>query len=263
MKQRLISAFIMAIILIPLVLIGGMPFRIGVALIGILAYKEILDLKGFDNYPKGVAVLGLVAMLLLVFSNRELSYSTFGLDYRYIATSVLLMLLPSVFYFNTKKYTTKEAFELLGFVLFLGITLNLITNILIYDKMYFFLIIIVTVLTDTFAYITGMMIGKHKVTKISPKKSLEGYVGGVIMSTILSSIFYMTFIGNAPLGTVVPILVLLSLVCEVGDLFYSAIKREHDIKDFSNLIPGHGGVLDRIDSLTFVTITFILLRNLI
>lgn len=263
MKQRLISASIMAIILIPLVLIGGLPFRIGVALIGILAYREVLDLKGMDNYPKGMVVLGLVVMLMLIFSNRELTYSTLGLDYRYISFSILTMLLPSVFYFNTKKYTTSEAFELTGFVLFLGITLNLITNILIYDKMYFFLIIVVTILTDTFAYLTGMAIGKHKVTKISPKKSLEGYIGGVIMSTILSSIFYMTFIGNAPLGTLIPILIVLSLVCEVGDLFYSAVKREHDIKDFSNLIPGHGGVLDRIDSLTFVTIAFVLLRNLI
>lgn len=263
MKKRIISAVIMAIICIPLVLIGGLPFRVGVGILGILAYKEIIGLKGVKKYPSGVVVLGLVIMLLLIFSNREMTYATLGLDYRYIAVTFLVMFLPTVFYYGTKKYTTREAFELTGFVLFLGITMNLISNILIYDKAYFFLILLVTILTDTFAYFTGVMIGKHKVTKISPNKSLEGYIGGIVMGTVLSSIYYMTAIGSASLWAVVPCLGILSFVCELGDLFYSAIKREWEIKDFSNLIPGHGGILDRIDSLTFVTLVFVLLRAFI
>lgn len=263
MKKRIISAIIMAIICIPLILIGGLPFRIGVGILAILAYKEIIDLKGMKNYPKLVVVLGLIVLLSLVFSNRDIVFSTIGLDYKYIVFTFLAMFLPTIFYYDSKKYTTKEAFELTGFIMFLGITLNLLSNILIYEKNYFFLIVLVTILTDTFAYFTGMAIGKHKVTKISPKKSLEGYIGGIVMGTILSSIFYMTFIGNESLVTVVPALLILSIVCELGDLFYSAIKREHDIKDFSNLIPGHGGILDRIDSLTFVTIAFVLIRGLL
>lgn len=263
MKKRIISAVIMAIICIPLLLIGGIPFRIGVGVIGILAYKEILDLKGVKNYPRAVTVIGLVVMLLLILSNREITYNTIGLDYRYIVFSCLALLLPAVIFYSSNKYTVKDAFTLLGFELFVGIALNLISNILIYDRAYFFLILLVTILTDTFAYFTGTMIGKHKVTKISPNKSLEGYVGGVVMATILSSIYYMTFIGNATLGSATIVIVVLSLVCELGDLFYSAIKREYGIKDFSQLIPGHGGILDRIDSLTFVTIAFVLLRTFI
>lgn len=260
MKQRITSAIAMAIICIPLVLIGGLPFRIFVGILGILAYKEIIDLKGINNYPKSVVVIGLAVMLLLVFSNRELTYTSLGLDYRYIVFSFLAITLPTIFYYGSNKYTTKEAFELLGWVTFLGITLNLISNILIYEKAYFFLIILVTILTDTFAFFTGMSIGKHKATKISPKKSWEGYIGGIVMGTILSAIYYNTFIGNVALTKVVPVIVAMSLVCELGDLFYSAVKREHGIKDFSNLIPGHGGILDRIDSLTFVTLVFVLLR---
>lgn len=253
----------MAVICIPLIIIGGLPFRIGVGILGILAYKEIIELKGMKKYPKGVVLLGLVVLLLLIFSNREMTYATLGLDYRYIVFAFLAMFLPTIFYYNTKKYTTREAFELTGFILFLGITMNLISNILIYDKPYFFLILLVTILADTFAYFTGMMIGRHKVTKISPNKSLEGYIGGIAMSTVLSSIYYMTFIGNASLWSVVPCLAILALVGELGDLFYSAIKRDWDIKDFSNLIPGHGGILDRIDSLTFVTLAYMLLRAFI
>lgn len=263
MKKRVISAVVMMAVCIPLLVIGGIPFRILAGVIGILGYIEMLELKGLKNYPKIMQVVGLLVMLLLVFSNKDVTFSTIGLNYNYIALSFLLMFLPTVFYYGTDKYTTSDALYLTSFVMFLGIILNLLSNILIYDKMYFILIILVTVLTDTFAFFTGIMIGKHKVTKISPKKSLEGYIGGAVMSTILTSIFYMTLIGNEPLIKVIPVIFGLSIVCELGDLFFSAIKREKNIKDFSNLIPGHGGILDRIDSLTFVTLAFILLRGFI
>jgi len=261
MKKRVLSALVMAVICIPLIIIGGIPFRIAVGILGILAYKEILDLKGIKEYPKVVVAIGLLVMLLLIFSNRDIFYMGIGLDYRYIAAAFIAMFIPTLFYFDSKKYTIKDAFLLTSFIMFVGISFNLVSNVLIYEKPYFFLIILVTILTDTFAYFTGSAIGKHKVTSISPNKSLEGYIGGILMGTILSAIFYMTFIGNASLWSVIPSLIVMAIVCELGDLFYSAIKREYDIKDFSNLIPGHGGILDRVDSLTFVVMAFILLRS--
>lgn len=263
MKKRIISAAIMALICIPLVIIGGIPFRIAVGILGIMAYKEYIELKGHKNYPLPVIILGLLSLILLIYSNRDILYSTIGLDYRYLMAVFIVMFLPVVFCYSSQKYTYKDAMNLTGFIIFLGLILNLCTNILIYEKSYFFLLVIITIMTDTFAYFTGMAIGKHKVTKISPKKSLEGYIGGVLMGTIISSIYYMTFIGASPLYKVVPVIAILSIVCEIGDLFYSAIKREEDIKDFSNLIPGHGGILDRIDSLTFVIAVFVLLHGII
>jgi len=263
MKKRIISAAVMIAILIPLMIIGGLPFKIAVGLIAIIGYKEFVSLKGLKNYPAGVLISGLVALLSLVYSNNDELFGIIGLNYKYLMFTALILLVPVVFYYNTKKYDYKDALELTGFVIFFGIIMNLLTNILIYEKAYFFMLLLVTIFTDTFAYFTGVSVGKHKATKISPKKSWEGYIGGTIMGTILTTIYYVTFIGAAPLLKVILVITLLSIAAHIGDLFFSAIKRQKDIKDFSNLIPGHGGVLDRIDSFTFVLMTFVLLYGII
>ena len=110
--------------------------------------------------------------------------------------------------------------------------------------------------TDIFAYIIGKSIGKHKFSKVSPKKSIEGCIGGTIGSIVLMLIY--TFIANTYWGTnysyafILGIGIILSLVGQIGDFAASSIKRFVGIKDFSNLIPGHGGMLDRIDSLIFL-----------
>lgn len=264
MKKRTISAAIMIIVLVPLLIIGGIPFRIAMGIIAALGYKEILDLKGIKNYPKFISIIGLVVLLVLLYSSHDILGSV-GLGYEFLAFAFLALLAPTIFYFGDKsKYSTSDAFKLLGFILFLGISLNIITNLVVYEKKLFILILLVSTLTDTFAYLTGMAIGKHKgVTKISPNKSIEGFIGGILMGTSLTTIYYVTFIGDSTLIRIIPVVLLLSISCCLGDLFFSAIKREKDIKDFSNLIPGHGGVLDRIDSITFVALMFVLLRGLL
>lgn len=263
MKKRIISAAIMLAITIPLILIGGVPFKIFSACIGILAYREIMNLKGIRKYPLPVVLLGLVSMLLLTIPNTSLAYNFVGLDFKRIIGVFFLMFIPVIYYYGKNNYTHKDAFYLSTFISLIGISLNLLTNILITNKPYFWLILIVTIMTDTFAYFTGVMIGKHKFTKISPNKTIEGCIGGLAMGMILSSIYYMMFIGSVAFYRVILCTLFMAIMCEVGDLFFSAIKREYNIKDFSKLIPGHGGVLDRLDSLTFVTLAYVLINAFI
>ena len=110
--------------------------------------------------------------------------------------------------------------------------------------------------TDIVAYFVGKAFGKHKFSKVSPKKSIEGCIGGTIGAVITMLIY--TYFVNTYLGLNYSYLfiggigILLSLVGQIGDFAASSIKRFVDIKDFSNLIPGHGGMLDRIDSLIFL-----------
>ncbi len=111
--------------------------------------------------------------------------------------------------------------------------------------------------TDSFAYLIGKYFGKHKLTPISPKKTWEGAIGGVIFGALISSlIFFILFsngINNISLENTFLIGIIFSILSQIGDLFASYIKRIFNIKDFSNIIPGHGGILDRLDSLLFVS----------
>ena len=126
-------------------------------------------------------------------------------------------------------------------------------------------LLLITVFTDTFAYITGSYIGKTKLApSISPNKTMEGLVGGLLMGTFVPTVFYVTVINpSISLVVIVFITLFLSLVGQLGDLVFSSIKRTYNVKDFSNLIPGHGGILDRFDSLIFVVLAFIIIVGVI
>ena len=257
LKVRIISIIVMLIVLVPVIYYGGYLFAAAAGVLSVLAYKEVLDLKkSHKPIPLVASICGLVALLYLVFG----SYGKFTFDYAVSFSKVLvpfiLILLPTVLY-NKEEYLTTDAFYLLGFIYLIGFTFNLLIvmrNINIYLLLY---LLAVTIFTDMFAYLIGSLVGKNKLKpKISPNKSWEGTVAGLIGGSTISLIFYHSLI-NPINFKIVFITLLLSMIGQLGDLFYSKVKRENEIKDFSNFIPGHGGILDRIDSLSFVIIFYV------
>lgn len=106
---------------------------------------------------------------------------------------------------------------------------------------------------DTFAYICGKLLGKHKLyEKISPKKTIEGFIGGIIFTQIAAFILYKFTHTNTPLLFWLLVGFCISVLGTIGDLIESKYKRQADVKDSGNIMPGHGGILDRLDSILFV-----------
>lgn len=257
MKVRTISALILIAIIAPLIYLGGIPFALLIGLIAVMVTKEINDLH---KYPLIVKLLSFLGLISIVYSNFDASTMVFGLEYKYLSILILALTIPIIFYQVKGKYTIEDAFKLIGFILLIGLGLNYFILIRNYELKYFLLMILIPVITDTFAYVGGSMVGKHKATKISPKKSWEGYIIGSLMGTFIMTMFYITVINKQTnLLIIIAVIFTLTIIAQIGDLFFSAIKRQYKIKDFANLIPGHGGILDRIDSLVFVAITYVML----
>lgn len=257
MKTRVISAIIAIIIVVPFIIIGKIPFAIGASFLGIYAFKEMLDLKkSHKDIPNLVKVTGLISLCYLMVGNYEENILFFHINYKMFILPILLLLLPSVFY-KKSDYSVTDAIDLLGFIYLIGIPFNLIISIRNINLYLLLYLISITVFTDTFAYLIGSLIGKHKMApEMSPKKSWEGFVAGLVGGSIISLIVYNNLVGNIDIK-IIFLSICLTIVGQLGDLVFSKIKRENDIKDFSNIMPGHGGVLDRLDSFIFVVLTFV------
>ena len=260
MKKRIVSAILIVAVFVPFLLIGGLPFDIFMSVIGLLGLYELIHIReSRKEFPLITKFFAFILFALLMFISYGKFDFQFSLDLRYVSLMIFLFLLPMVFINDTKKYNLNDALFQIGCVLFLGISFNLL--ILIRDsslEIIIYLLLIQT-LTDTFALITGRLVGKHKLCPdISPKKTIEGAIGGTVVATFVSVAFYITVCASsANIWFVILMTILLSIVGQLGDLVFSSIKRYYDKKDFSDLIPGHGGILDRFDSLIFISLAFV------
>ena len=197
MKQRVVSAIVAIIIVVPLLVLGGIPFAIGIGALAALAFLETLNLKdSHTTYPTLMKVLGFICLELIVFNKYTGGFVYTGINYLPIALSALALLIPSVF-FKKENYATKDAFYLFATVVFLGIFFNAlivmcntgihVENVLIKGQWLLLYLFLIAAATDTFAMIIGCLIGKHKlIPSVSPKKSVEGSVAGSLMGTVIA-----------------------------------------------------------------------------
>lgn len=248
-KTRLLSGILLVIIALVTIIAGGdvlFATILAISLIGMTEIYKVLDvnkkLLGFVGY---VAAVGYFALL------------RFGLTEWEVALAIaFLIALMVVYVFTYPAYRSEHI--MLGFfgLFYVAFMLSYVYQIRLLPQGAFlvWLVFLCSWGCDTCAYCVGMLLGRHKLAPVlSPKKSIEGAVGGVVGAALLGLLYALALNRFAP--TANANLLYYALICavgaiisQVGDLAASAIKRNHDIKDYGKLIPGHGGILDRFDS---------------
>lgn len=248
MLNRLKGALLMLPLLL-VILVGGFPLYITAAIISYIGIKEVYASfkdKNINpiNFIGNLFILGLLIM------------NIFNLPFKiFLVLCIALFIVASLSIIFTDKNILDLCVTVFGLVY---VTLPFQAIVVTHkisptNPNITWLIFIIAFSTDIFAYLSGKYFGKNKlIPKVSPNKTIEGSLGGILGSVISTSIYCAIF--NFNLIEFIPIAILGSILAQIGDLFASSIKRYNNIKDFGNLIPGHGGIIDRFDSIIFVSI---------
>ncbi|MBQ1812326.1 MAG: phosphatidate cytidylyltransferase [Bacilli bacterium] len=257
MKERVISAIIALIIIVPFVLLGGVYFNVSVAILGTIGLWELLRIK--ENIPSIIKIIAYVLFLMLLVYGYTFTGKIYLMNFTFVVISFIILFSSLLVYNDRKKYSVEDVFYILAAIIFLSAAFNLFIVIRSKSLMLLVYLLLITTMTDTFAYTIGSKIGKHKLLpNVSPKKSVEGFVAGLIGGTLIATVFYIFCIDSSSIMLTIAITLVLSVIGQMGDLIFSSMKRHFNIKDFSNIMPGHGGILDRLDSIIFVLFGYII-----
>ncbi len=249
---RLISGTVLVILFIGILWVGGWLTCWSMCLLSLIGIFELMRVyKQEKSIPAIMAYLTTIVYYLMLFINRE--------DLLMPVMVVYLLVVLAVYVLGFPRYRDRDIMAAFFSFFYVSVCLSYVFRLRdVKDGGY--LIILVFLCSwgnDTLAYATGRLIGKHKMSPVlSPKKSIEGLIGGIVGAGLLGVIFGIIFnanvtpVANAPLWFGLVGMVG-AIPAVIGDLAASAIKRNNDVKDYGKLIPGHGGVLDRFDSMIF------------
>ena len=255
---RLCSSGVLVVLSLVTILTGGYLLAGVLLFLALTAFRELtkackLAKEGGEiSALEVIGYLGILAYyLLMVFAADEMIL--------FLCLITILVAFMFLYVFTFPKYHAEQIMCAFFCVAYAPVMLSFIylVRILPYGIYSVWMIFISSWICDTCAYVFGMLFGKHKLAPVlSPKKSIEGALGGIFGSALVGAL-YAYFVVEPAISEqrVTWIFVLISavgaVISQVGDLAASAIKRNHDIKDYGKLIPGHGGVMDRFDSVIF------------
>lgn len=255
---RLFSSILLVIAALVTLLQGGYLLAAVLLLISLLACFELYKACGIHEGDKKINALEVVGGIGIVVYYAVLVWSDApnGPMLTLIFTLVAFM---AVYVFTFPGFHAAQVMAAFFCFVYAPVMLGFIymTRELSYGIYIVWMIFISSWICDSCAYLAGILLGKHKLApKLSPKKSIEGAVGGVVGSALVGGLYgYLVVERAVPGQRVTLIFVVISavgaVISQIGDLAASAIKRNHEIKDYGHLIPGHGGIMDRFDSVIF------------
>lgn len=271
MKQRLITAAILIAIALPIVIFSNyIVYPIALSILAARAAFEFLRVFGVERN-----MLVSLPAYLLVIAFPQFPYFIDESSYvSYIAALaasvfIYMIFLMGISVFSKGKIPFSRISEVFITITYVVVTFSSLSLLrYINNDVGIFLIVLACLaswLCDAGAYAVGMLFGKHKlIPEISPKKTVEGAIGGIITSTLALPIYGLALdliIENMQVNYIYLFILgfILSIVSQLGDLVASLIKREYGVKDYGRIFPGHGGVMDRFDSLFAVTSVLLIL----
>ena len=252
MKQRVISGAVLVVILAITLYFGGIVTCGLMALVSLVGNMELLRVYGVNKKTPGiVCYLATVLYYIAIYLDR--------MDIIVPMMVVYLLVMLAVYVLTFPTYSDKQIMAAFMDFFYVSVMLSFVYLIrnMEHGLVLVLLIFVSSWINDTCAYFVGRALGKHKMAPVlSPKKSIEGLIGGIVGAGVFGAVFGILFDKYVDTMNYAPLLFAFvgavgALPAVIGDLAASAIKRNNDIKDYGKLIPGHGGILDRFDSIIF------------
>lgn len=255
MKQRIVTGVLGGSFALVVLWAGGWWFAGLVVMLATIGYIEFCRMRGIglNRIPTWVGLI--VVWLLLVYGMAEHQLISKGLFRAPENVLIGFILFLFLIVGTGNRFKVDEAAYMLFGSLYIGFGFSyMIQTRLMEDGLtWSLMVILVTWASDSGAYFIGKQFGRRKLwPSISPNKTVEGHIGGLILSLAVSGLFALFLPELATFSVFLLIGLVVSVVGQLGDLAESAIKRSHGVKDSGNLLPGHGGILDRFDSLLLV-----------
>ena len=253
MKTRIITGAVALALFLPIVLLGGPVFTVLIYAIAAVGLYEILKMKGLSLFSFS-GIISLLLLFLLLFPSaytENIVNLTGHTKLEWVFVAVFLLLIFTVLTKNS--FTFEDASFVLVSTLYVGIGFYYFIETRESGLAYLIFALLIVWTTDSGAYFTGRKIGKRKLwPEISPNKTVEGFVGGILWAIITALIIQWINPLTSSYIVLIGITIVASIFGQLGDLVESGIKRHFNVKDSGKLLPGHGGILDRFDSLLFV-----------
>jgi phosphatidate cytidylyltransferase len=249
MKQRLITGFIGALLFLWILYLGEFPYALLILMLALIGYDEFVRMSGFKR-TEGIAWTGYGLILIWFSSSLGWLPRAFALTFEQITWfTVFILLTVTVLSKNRFHFVRVAPLWIAAFYITLGFYYILETRSLDNGFIWTLIVLFCTWASDSGAYFTGRWVGKTKLWPvISPKKTVEGSIGGIVWSIGIAIGFAFFYPDLLSFPKAITLGLFIAIVGQLGDLIESAYKRHFNVKDSGSLLPGHGGVLDRVDS---------------